>query len=872
VSVRKAAPAVAVLAILLVPAAPAVARSSAARTSGSRQSAHKQPVPQAPGGPPLGGEGAAVEGEASSAPPSGGSALVENGLGSPMCREGAEAPSPDALRNCELAGFIASPDPIGDYALDVNIDTGVTKVTNDIASTIQNFTGFAWMVFVSITQGLIVMLEWCYSLDKLTGELLGGIRSALQSARLSLTEPWLPATLALAAALVAYHGLVRRRVAQALGQALAMFAMMAAGLWLIAEPARTIGVLDHWANQAGLGTLGAVASGSPEQPERTFAGDMRRLFGAAINSSWCYMEFGNVGWCRGALDPGLRKAALAIAGREQSESGCHSLCGIAAGPKDKLLAASAALLREARSNGELFLALPADEAARNSTKQGWSLLSVLCGGEGKPSDKCAGPTAAQAEFRSEKGTEPRVIGVCLVWLGGLGMLALLGFLALHLLTAAIRTVVLLLLAPAAVLAPAFGEGGRSLFRTWITRLFAAAVSKLIYSFVLGVVLLMVYLLLHLTALGWWGQWLVLSAFWWGTFVRRHEISALIEGPGYKGQGAPHRQLAQALGVPRAVLKKVGRTKGKRRTPAPDPPDRKKPDDPPEDPGKTEDEGDEGRPNGGGHSDGRGEGRDEGAPASAADRTDEQTGPASGLEDEHVTRTLDYERDQAIGQARDARAAQLRIYDAQEKLGRLRRERARALAEKDPRRVAKLDVRAQRVQREIADRQQALSGAIRRVFDGDAAQRRTGSPHTRDQHEERSRFLDTQAALPAAGRRDEQGLARDYAALAGIAGYGVEEYRRLEPREQREARLQIDRELAERHLQMREQGRSTTSGRPADAALDEKADGASDEHAEEANRRPSGEATSDPPSRSPVMDDAFAVEQRRKRQLGRELFD
>ena len=40
-----------------------------------------------------------------------------------------------------------------------------------------------------------------------------------------------------------------------------------------------------------------------------------------------------------------------------------------------------------------------------------------------------------------------------------------------------------------------------------------------------------------------------------------------------------------------------------------------------------------------------------------------------------------------------------------------------------------------------------------------------------------------------------GARRDYAALAGIAGYSREQYEQLHPRAQREARLEIDRELA-----------------------------------------------------------------------------
>ena len=57
---------------------------------------------------------------------------------------------------------------------------------------------------------------------------------------------------------------------------------------------------------------------------------------------------------------------------------------------------------------------------------------------------------------------------------------MLGFIALHLLTAALFSLFYLLMAPAAVIAPALGDGGRAAFRHWVTRLLGAICAKLIY--------------------------------------------------------------------------------------------------------------------------------------------------------------------------------------------------------------------------------------------------------------------------------------------------------------------------------------------------------------------------------------------------------
>ncbi len=107
------------------------------------------------------------------------------------------------------------------------------------------------------------------------------------------------------------------------------------------------------------------------------------------------------------------------------------------------------------------------------------------------------------------------------------MLLLFGFLALRLLGAALATLLYLLLAPLAVLAPALGDGGRDTFRLWALRLLGALLSKLVYSVALGVVLMVVALLESLDTLGWWTQWLLVSVFWWTAFEHRHRILGLV---------------------------------------------------------------------------------------------------------------------------------------------------------------------------------------------------------------------------------------------------------------------------------------------------------------------------------------------------------
>jgi len=778
-----------------------------------------------------------------------------------MCRAGSgEAElSASSQSNCRASGFEAAPVPTSNYAFDVHIDTGVAKLTNDADATVQNMLQLAWTVLVAAVHGLIVMIEWCYTIDLIDSSAMSGVARGLRDAQTAFTQPWLAVVLPVASVLALYQGLVRRRVAETVGQALLMLAMMVGGLWVIMNPTGTIGSLGEWANQAGLGALGAVAGGSPSHPQRTLADSMGVVFSSAIAGPWCYMEFGNVGWCSdpARLDPRLRASGLAIAAREQSQIGCPNAgpfgaCVRPGSEQARVLRQSAAELREAHTNGELFLALPANEAMRNSINDSGSLFNVLCGGSERP---CQGTTAAQAEFRTEHGTEWRFMGLVFIWAGALGMLLLLGFIAVHLLGAAIASLLYLLLAPVAVLAPALGDGGRAAFRSWATRLLGAVMSKLIYSFLLGVMLLMSQILtLDLTALGWFTQWLLMSTMWWGAFCQRHHVLGLAQR--YHGERREVRSLARRVGgaleTPQAVLRGAGDVRRKLTKSAPNVEKRRR----------------------------------------RAEAVRERA--RSGVE-EQVGRTLGVEHREAAALVRWAPAIQERLSARRAQLERVRTERGKALESGDARRVAELGHRAGRLEAEIGRSQQGLTAARLLAAHGDRARRATGRVYTREQAEERGRFLDAQSALAAsAGARGPCGARRDYGALAGIAGYGRGEYEQLTPGDQRAARLEVDRELAlRRELTATAAGpatigRTASLGRREQERVNEEFDDALRQRVRErGHEMPSSRAEhigldhwrrdgrieqgSAMRTGSSVMHDAHEVAARRKRQLGAGLW-
>jgi hypothetical protein len=775
--------------------------------------------------------------------------LVSNGLGSPLCaRRSTDAElSPASRQDCETSGFVAAAAPTGNFGIDVHIDTGLVPFgSGGLLSAVQDlFVAPLWMALVWAVHALVVMLEWCFTIDLLdSSSVKVGLAGGLRQMQATFTVPWLASVLAVGAVLCAYNGLVRRRVAESLGQVLIAFAMIAGGSWLMLDPAGTIGTLGTWANQTSLGTLAVTARGTPVGADRALADSMGTVFAAVVEVPWCYLEFGDVGWCRNParLDPALRSSALAIASAELAGVGCKPSemalmqCARVRSSEATALEHSARLLRAARTNGAIFLALPANGPGRNAINDSKSLLRAIC--QSDDATSCRGATAAQAEFRTNHGTWARVGGLLLIVVGALGMLLLLGFVALRLLTSALFSLLYLMLAPAVVLAPALGEGGRAVFRKWAARLFGAVVSKLLFSFLLGAILAILGILADLEALGWWTQWLLMSAFWWGAFVQRHQALQLATGGRREepsgGQRAVSRHLNDALAARRKVLD--GAQAARKRL-AKDTPEL---------------------------SGGRGSAHKRShrpAPALGPPSAEPEGEPA------RISATAGRSVRGLTGVPVDRGAHTAAVEQRLESIGG---QRARALAVGNVRRAARLAWRAERIEAdydaaEARDPEPRENGHARAVTAGTRDAGLTPAPATAARQGLEG-FLDAQARVPASdGERDRTAPRRNYAALAGLAGYGRREYERLAPQEMRVARTQIDRELTLRSEQAKIFRRSASTVAPG--AGQEGAEGPAPAHG---RRERAGRPGSRRPSESKVMRDAREVAARRKRQLGEGL--
>jgi hypothetical protein len=727
--------------------------------------------------------------------------LADNGFSSPLCREPQLRQQLSARQRaaCAASGTPAAGAPIGDYDFDVHIDSGVTNPKGTVTAAFQDYAlKLEWTAIVWLIHALTIALDWAYSLDLLGGSRMGTVARTLHHAEAAFTGPWLAPVLAAAAIATAYRGLVQRRVSETLNAVASMALLMIAALGLLADPDGTVGEASRWVNQAALGSLAAISGGSPQRPQRTLADGMGAVFEGAVSSPWCYLEFGNVAWCQDPrrLDPRLRLAARRIARAELIVADCRVQstarlsCDTGRVAGDEGARREVAGVRQARTNGELFLAFPANGPERNSINDPNSLLRTLCNSD--DATHCRGPTAAQAEFRTGQGTLARAGGLLLIGVGAAGMLALLAYLAIRLVGAALLVLLYLLVTPLAVLAPALGETGRAAFRAWGVRLLGALVAKLVYSVFLGSVLLAARVLGQLDALGWWTQWVLFAALWWIAYQNRHALLglALVNHRG----SAQHAPFARVASRGRTHLLQHARLLPKILRPISEKvreryfPKQRSPED-----GDPKD-GDPSAPTDRGSVDPVGEDRGGPPPLIARrERTPVAARARAAAERTSVRRRqaallLAHRRKDAEGAGkahRSRRAAALR-----DQLSRVRREHSRAHAAGERRRALRLASRAARLQGDLATVEGNLISA--RPTRG-AGWRPSRLAELRRANAE----LGAQAALAPGGSVRRSSDARDYPRLAALLGMSAAAYRGLDPASSRRARLEIDRQLERR---------------------------------------------------------------------------
>jgi hypothetical protein len=455
---------------------------------------------------------AAAPAHAASARPSTGDPLAQLGGESPSCKEDV---GPVGKHNCAASGSVAQGYPISSYELDVHVDFGITHLGNAFLGALQNVAGLIWMGLVYLIKGVLLLLEWGFSID-LLGRAMSGVRHTLTTLhRDVIGQPWFLAALGVTALWGMWRGLVQRQATSTITGLLATIGLMVCALVVLARPADTVGYASRLASDASLSILSAATTQSLDRPTRSMAQASQGIFDSMVRDPWCALQFGSVDYCD--QHPPVGAAAWC------------SVAAVASGSNDACLDKGSEIARS--SMADIWLAHPSGSTERDF---GYHVLKgdlpfALSDKLGVAKDP------GRVRMQEASGTFSRFAILGLIAIGMLGAVALLAYLGIKLLLASVLALLLLLFAPAMLLAPAFGEAGRATFIAWGRRLLGALATKLVYALFLAVVLTAAATMQRLDV-GWFGTWLLQIAFWWGVLIKRHELIGFVSiNPGDHGR-------------------------------------------------------------------------------------------------------------------------------------------------------------------------------------------------------------------------------------------------------------------------------------------------------------------------------------------------
>lgn len=429
------------------------------------------------------------------------------GAVSPSCRYALDA---EARRACNASGSVAQPHPLSSYGLDVRSGFSLTDPGKTFMSALQSLGAALWTALLYLVKAALLLLEWAFSLD-LTNESMPDARRSLARMHGSVFgSSWLLLGITLAGIWGMWNGLVRQQAVQTFGGLALTVALMVGGLVVISRPAETVGTAARWSNDAGLSVLAAGTGGDPSRPRQALARSMAAVFDSTVRNPWCALQFGSIEHCDARLPDRSLSTNAELWLKHPAQSWQRGrLFKLTRGDKDDGFSIVGA--------GEDLLGLGDDD--RKLPEEIESLVRKA---------------PERVKLQESGGTFPRLALMWTVGIGLLGAVVLLGWIGLRLLLAGAMTVLLLLLAPVMLIAPAIGEHGRNAFSEWAQRLIGALLAKLVFSIFLTVVLVAAGVFSRLQ-IGWFGGWLLQASFWWGVFLKRDELL------GFLSIGTPRRE-------------------------------------------------------------------------------------------------------------------------------------------------------------------------------------------------------------------------------------------------------------------------------------------------------------------------------------------
>ncbi len=430
--------------------------------------------------------------------------------------------------------------PIANYQLDQyfpTISVGFTNGvdTSGVAPMIAYFGAqVIWMITAFLANAVITLFAFAFNLDLLNGNgtpgsgALAPISTAIHNLYSStFGAPWLVAAVVLAGCWAMWKALIQRRYTETAGALTASLLYCVLAIGIVTQPERTIAPASQLSNQlsTALLSLGTQDSIGNEQQAKSAASN--QLFQLLVLNPWTVLEFGGLESCTTTRDGKTHSVAVRPLSANPAE--------------DAQLAAQLESATEVHTEGKTcindrnkyaphFLPYAFQSPGRNSEHEALEHGTDKDLPESDPAKRngtypLGAADEPAAEAMGKGGQYQRLLLSILILAGELGAFCLLGALALGVILAQILLLMVLLLAPFALVIAVFPGRGHAFFRAWIGKLAGYLARKVVYSLILTVILAVCQALDDATSnLGWLLAFTLQAAFLWAVFLQRNKLA------------------------------------------------------------------------------------------------------------------------------------------------------------------------------------------------------------------------------------------------------------------------------------------------------------------------------------------------------------
>lgn len=430
--------------------------------------------------------------------------------------------------------------PIGRYQLDqyfpaisVGLLEGV-DVSGLVPMIAYAAAQIIWLISAFVSNVVITVFGFAFSLNLLTGEGVGGgalapVAQAIHNIYSStFGQPWLVVAITCVGVWAMWKALVQRRYAQTTTALLTSLAYCLVALAVVARPAQTITPIVRVSNEMSRAFLSLTDRGTVAEGTQAASAGSGQLFQTLVVDPWTVLEFGGIDHCVNTANHPVPVQPLS---RDPAE---NSRLAQMLEERAEVDTGSKRCVDNRNKYAPHFLAYGYQSPGRNAESQALkagedSKLPSSDPGKSDGSYPLGPVDKPAAEAAGKGGQYERLLLSIVILAGEVGVWLLLGSLAAGVIVAQILLLIPLALSPVVLVAAVFPGRGHALFRGWLSKIAGYLARKAVYSLILAILLAVCQALQDATSsLGWLMSFLMQAALCWAIFLqRKHLTSGLI---------------------------------------------------------------------------------------------------------------------------------------------------------------------------------------------------------------------------------------------------------------------------------------------------------------------------------------------------------